>query len=80
MLVNPSRQRNLLSYISACWLSQLYLRHIGLYGDNSPATGCRSDVDEEQFTLGEFLYFCLFFVVGFNSEKTTEKEKVDFEF
>ena len=80
MLINPSRQRNLLSYISAGWLSQLYLRHISLYGDDPPATGCRSDVDEEQFTLGELLNFCLFFVFGFNSEKTTEEEEVDFEF
>lgn len=63
MLVDSPRQGDLLTNVRACWLRKLDLREIGFDRYDPTSTGCRSDVDEQQFAFRQLLHFRLLLVL-----------------
>jgi hypothetical protein len=80
MLLDSPRQRNLLANLGTCGRCQLDLGQICLDAEYTATGRCRADVDKKQLALDELRDLCLFFVLGFDAEQTTEKEETNFKF
>lgn len=55
MFIDPSRQRDLFANVRTGRLCELDLRQVGFDGEDSAATGCRTDIDEKEFAFCQFL-------------------------
>ena len=77
MLLNPPRQRNLLTNLRTRRLRQLDLREISLDGKYTAARGSRPDVDEQDLALDEFGDLGGLFVLRLYTEETAEEEETD---
>ena len=80
MLLNPPRQRNLLTDLRTRRLRQLDLREISLDRKHSAARRGRPDVDEQDLALDEFGDLGGLFVLRLYTEETAEEEEADLEF
>lgn len=79
MLLDSSGKRNLLTLLCARGGCELQLRNIGLRGHDLGTGGGGTNVDHEDFVLGELGDLGLLAVGGLDSEETAEKEEVDFK-
>lgn len=79
MLVDTTRQRNLLTILGTSRSGELELSTISLDGDDLRTGGGGADVDHENFVLGELGDLCLLAVGSLDTEETAEEEVVDFE-
>lgn len=79
MLLDSSRERDLLSHLGARRRRKCELRNIRLRSHDLRTGGSRPNVDHEHLVLGELGNLGLLAVGGLDTEKTTKKEEVDFE-
>lgn len=80
MVLDSTRERNLLSYFGTCGGRQLDLGQVSFYIEHTAASRRRADIDEQQLIFSQLGNFCLLFVFGLHTEETTKKEEIDFEF
>lgn len=79
MLLNTSRKGNLLAVLSTGWGSELQLGTVSLDGNNLCSGSGRTNVDHENFALGELGNLGLLAIGSLDTEETTEEEVVDLE-
>ena len=65
MLVDPPRERDLFSNLGTCWTGEEDLCQISFHAHHPTACGRGTNVDHQQFVLGELLHLGLLLVVGF---------------
>ena len=80
MLLNTSRECNLLADLGTCRRSELYLGKITLDGEDTATGGCRTDVDEKELVFDKLGDFCLFLVLRLDAKQSAKQEQADFEF
>ena len=80
MLLNTSRESDLLSDLGTCGRSKLDFGKIALDGKNAAASGRRADVDKEELVLNELGDFCLLLVICLAAEQPTQQEERNFQF
>jgi hypothetical protein len=79
VLIYTSRKSNLLALLCANRGDQGDLGQISLDGHNTTTGRGGSNVNHENFTLGQLGNLALLVTLSLNSEKTAQQEKVDFE-
>ena len=80
VLFNSSGERNLFANLGAHRRGELKLGEIPLDGDDASAGTHGTNVEHENFALGELGHLSLTLgTLGTDAEETTEKEKVDLE-
>ena len=79
MLLDSTREGDLLTDLGTCRASELQSGGISLDGDDLGTSGGRTNVDHEDFVLCEFGNLGLLAVGGLDTEQTTEQEVVDLD-
>jgi len=74
MFVDTSTKRHLFANLRARRGRQEDLGEVTLYAHYAPTGGCGSYIHHEYLILGKFLNFCLFLVIGPNTQKSAEQE------
>lgn len=80
MLLDSSREGDLLANLSACRAGELQSCGICLDGNNLGTGGGRSDVNHENFVLCELGNLGLLAIGSLHTKKTAKKEVVDLNF
>jgi len=80
MLLDSSTQGDLLTDLGTSRACELQLGDISLDTDDFGTSRSRSNVDHENFVLGQFGDLGLLAVCGLNTEQATEEEVVNLDF
>lgn len=80
MLLDTSRECDLLSDLSTCGRSELDLGEISLDGENTSTGRRRTDVDEEELVLDELGDFRLLLVLRLDTKQSAKQEERDLKF
>ena len=72
MLLDTTRQCDLLANLSTSWRGELDLGKISLNAQDTTTCRGRSNVDEQKLIFREFRDLCLFFVFCSDTEQSAE--------
>jgi hypothetical protein len=81
MLINPPRQRNLLTNLRTSGRRQLNLSQIRLHAQNATPTTRAPNIRQQNLILGQLVHLGRLFVFErFDAQQLAEQEVVDFDF